>query len=199
MLPPAEHAECAAGVGRKVKALEKRLSLAGQIGYGDFRHFVHAVMLDQPGLPVKADQIIVFIVPQQGPWADLVGLPAVAVLLYNVPVGREFDPPLEIAEGYLHPCGNRLMQGIYIIVDAFVEGFGAPGDIDLALERRRLRLAGQPFQLVDELTRFAVGDEARRLDRVDQQLQLRSLERPGRKVIAPGFALVLHDIQPKIT
>lgn len=62
------------------------------------------------------------------------------------------------------------MQGIHIVVDAFVHILDPVGDIDLAAQGLGLVAAGQLFQLGDERIAFAQGEEFAALHGIHQQL-----------------------------
>ena len=115
-------------------------------------------------LGIVAHQVVVFVIPQKRPRADLIALAAVAIAF--LPGGV----PIEIVEGDAAACGDGAVQGIHIVVDAFVHIFDAVGDVHLTAQGLRLVAAGQLFQLGDERIAFAQGEEFAALHGIHRQL-----------------------------
>ena len=114
------------------------------------------------------DEIVILIVPAQGIGAG--SIESVAVMAFAV------NAPVEIPERDLHVACDRVMDAVYVVVNALVHRFDAAGDRDLPPEAARIVTACQLFQLRDQLHRLPLREEARGLHRIDKKLQLRQLE-----------------------
>ena len=89
----AVHAKDLAGVFRGVKVGEELFSQAFLAGLGDGFHLIHPVVAAFPVLGIVADEVVIFVIPQECPGTDLVALTFVPVFLFTG------DVPIEIAEG----------------------------------------------------------------------------------------------------
>ena len=76
------------------------------------------------------------------------------------------------------------MQGINVIINAFIHGLDPVCHIDLPLEGLGLIHAGQAFHLADQLPGFFGGDKSGGLNGIHQQFQLGHLKQTGAYPIA---------------
>ena len=90
------------------------------------------------------------------------------------------------------------MDGIYVIVNALIHCFDAPGYDHLTLKMFRLILADKRFQLLDQILRLFLRDELGTLDGINQQLQFGQFKVSMAEMIIniPAY-LLTDDIQPK--
>ena len=90
------------------------------------------------------------------------------------------------------------MDGIYVIVNALIHCFDAPGYDHLTLKMFRLILADQCLQLLDQILRLFLRDELGALDGINQQFQLGQFKVSMAEMIIniPAY-LLTDDIQSK--
>ena len=60
------------------------------------------------------------------------------------------------------------MNGINVIINAFIHGLDPVGNINLPLQKLRLWAAGQGFHLFNQFIGFFVGNKFRLLHRIHQ-------------------------------
>ena len=96
----AVHPEDLSGIFGGVKAGKQGLPQPLFAGLGDAFHLIHPVVAALAVLGVVANQVVVFVIPQKRPRADLIALAAVAIAF--LPGGV----PIEIAEGDAAACGD---------------------------------------------------------------------------------------------
>ena len=163
--------------------------------YADMKHLVHTVVLDPSGIRIIAHQIIIFIVPGQPPWADMIPGPAMAQLHFL------FHIPLKILETDLPVFRDGIVNGVHGIIDAFVHGLDPAGYIHLPLQLLGVIFTDQLFQLPDQGIRFLLRNKPGGLDGVHQELQFRQLKRPVDHMIVVSvshrfpFHLNIKDFQ----
>ena len=78
--------------------------------------------------------------------------------------------PVKIPEGDLLSRGNGLLNGVYVVIDAFVHVFDPARYRHLPAEEPALVLAAQGAELADQGSGFFLGQKAGGLDRVHQEL-----------------------------
>ena len=111
----------------------------------DLQHLVHPVVLDDPGRLVESDQVVILVVPGQGPGTDLVF--RAALFLHKLFGGG----PLPVLEADLPVPVHSLVQRIHVVVDLLVAGLHAVPYEDGAIELPGLLLVGQLHELGDQL------------------------------------------------
>ena len=166
----AEHLEGLLREGRDLLLWQLRGG-AGRLVQGrDGLHPVHPVTDDLLILLAPAHQIVVVLHEDQGDGVHHVELPVLAVDLLVLFV------EIEIVEGGPAAAGQRLLQ----LVDAEIDGLvgvlaGVEAD-DVLLQDLSPVVAAQGRDLLRELGGLFLRDEGRRLQRVDQDLQLGDAE-----------------------
>ena len=183
----AVHAEDGAGIARGGAAAPDVLAEAGIRQALEIEHLVDAEVLDDAVARIEGREIVVFIIPEQRPGADLI--PRAVAPERHFALAR----PAEIVKAHLHIVADRLVEAVDIIINALVRGFDAAGQQHLTVEIPRIVAADEALELFDQLAGFALGDEFGRLHRVDEQLQLRQLERAADEMIAHLPPVLLGD------
>ena len=193
-LIPCIHAECTPGVFPGIKILGR--GHAGLAQNMDILHFVHPKMANPPPAGIIPQQIVVFIIPQQGIRADDRILAVVVILLFPPPLSGKRVGIGEIAEGDFAPAVDGLMQGVYVQQGELVGGFAPMGNIDLPLQLLALKPAGQPLNFSDELMGAALADKLGGGNGVGQHLQFGQGEFPLGEIVIPAVAFNVHTHLP---
>lgn len=110
-------------------------SLALFVRGADPQHLIYTVMAYLLRDRVITDHIIVLIIPDKRPWADVIPCPIMAQYHFF------FYIPLKILKFNTGIRINRRVYLIHVIVDTLVHCFYAPGDQYLAVKLLRLMTA----------------------------------------------------------
>ena len=128
----------------------------------DVFHLVNAVVADARAFRrrrVVGDEVIVFVVPCQRPWADAVICAIMTVIPVDFIPACEIECPVEIQKSNFHAARHRAVQGVDIVVDLLINVFQSVADIDLALELPRFFPACKRLNLADQLAAFLFRDK----------------------------------------
>ena len=185
---PGEHAEDGLSVAREIERFGLLGHEAGLVADGELCHLVHAVVRQTVALGV-GDEVVVFVVPDEGVGAGKIVARALVLAAVHAPV--------KVAEADLKVPGDGLVDAVDGIVDAFVHRLDAVADGQLPLELRGLILAAKRRKLFNERHRLALGQELARLHCAGEQLQLGQLKRARSQKIPAAGALLQHDIHPE--
>ena len=155
------------------------------MGDGELCHLIHAIVRQTVALGV-GDEVVVFIVPDEGVGAGKIVARALVLAAVHAPV--------EVAEANLKVPGDGLVDAVDGIVDAFVHRFDAVADGQLPLELRGLIFAAKRRKLFNERHRLALGQKLARLHCAGEQLELGQLKRARSQKIPAAGAFLQHDI-----
>ena len=154
-------------------------------------HAVYAVSTELYTLlpaVMEAHKIIGVVVPEKGIGRNEIDLPDMPV---DALFGRQV---IEVAEGDLFPFRDGGLDSVYAHIDVLVCGFGATVDVQMSLQQRGVARSGKGRQAFDQLSVLFRSYESSRLNRVDQQLDLRRFKMLGRHMVKALNPAVFDDI-----